>query len=134
MELPDLLSQIFDRVRRDLDFSLFLSALQQNNVAYYIYYLPTVNIKFVTNTDEVVSMKSNRDLLIVSTKINLAKIKLAAKKHFAGESGYDEFCIALAGSGVFKWVTDLNDKKRRYWSVDNILLYVDDITCPENAL
>ena len=48
MELPDLLSQIFDRVRRDLDFSLFLSALQQNNVAYYIYYLPTGNIKFVT--------------------------------------------------------------------------------------
>ncbi|HAT1613320.1 TPA: DUF1398 domain-containing protein [Raoultella planticola] len=134
MALPERLSQIFERVRGDLDFALFLSALQHNNVAYYIYYLPTGNIQFVTNTDAVISMKSNRDLLVVNTKTHLAKIKLAAKKHFAGESGYDEFCIALAEAGVFKWVTDLHDKKRRYWSVDNVLLYVDDITCPENTL
>jgi uncharacterized protein YbcV (DUF1398 family) len=63
----------FDRVRRDLDFLYFFEALQQNNVAYYIYYLLLEILNFVTNTDAVVSMKSNRDLLIVSTKSILPK-------------------------------------------------------------
>lgn len=33
----------------------------------------------------------------------------------------------LANAGVFRWVTDVNDNKRRYYSIDNTLLYIEDV-------
>ncbi|WP_410779698.1 DUF1398 family protein [Klebsiella aerogenes] len=39
-------------------------------------------------------------------------------------------CAELANAGVFKWVVDLNEKTRHYWSKDNTLLHMENMILP----
>ncbi|ENF0512104.1 DUF1398 family protein, partial [Escherichia coli] len=47
--------------------------------------------------------------------------------HICGKSTFREYCSTLAGAGVFRWVTDVNHKKRSYYAIDNTLLYIEDV-------
>jgi Phage envelope protein len=54
----------------------------------------------------------------------------AAKRIFSGKSSYEQFYNELAQAGVFKWVVDLNNQTRFYWSKDNQLLHSENIFTP----
>ena len=49
--------EIFDQVRKDLDWQLFYSELKRHNVSHYIYYLATDNIHIVLENDNTVLIK-----------------------------------------------------------------------------
>lgn len=123
MELLDLLRTIFERVRTDADFISFTEVLLENNVSYYIYFVATGNVNFVMSSDTFVSLKSNRKLLRVNSQSCRALTRDAARRHFSGITTFDNYCAELANAGVFKWVVDLNEKTRHYWSKDNTLKY-----------
>ncbi|EKD9252931.1 DUF1398 family protein, partial [Salmonella enterica] len=57
-------------------------------------------------------------------------IKLTSAKHFSGEHSYEKYCADLATAGVFKWIVELNQKTRQYWSKDNQLLYIENVVMP----
>jgi uncharacterized protein YbcV (DUF1398 family) len=130
MELLDLLSVYFERVRTDADFISFTEELIANHVSYYIYFVATGNVKFVMSSDAFISMKSNRKLLRVNSLASSTQTKEAARRHFSGMTSYDVYCTELAKAGVFKWVVDLNEKSRHYWSKDNKLLHIENTILP----
>ena len=130
MELLDLLRTIFERVRTDADFISFTEVLLENNVSYYIYFVATVNVNFVMSSDTFVSLKSNRKLLRVNSQSCRALTRDAARRHFSGITTFDNYCAELANAGVFKWVVDLNEKTRHYWSKDNTLLHMENMILP----
>ncbi|EHZ9428784.1 DUF1398 family protein, partial [Salmonella enterica] len=43
---------------------------------------------------------------------------------------YEKYCTDLATAGVFKWIVELNQKTRQYWSKDNKLLYIENVVMP----
>ncbi|ECR0313186.1 DUF1398 domain-containing protein, partial [Salmonella enterica] len=45
---------------------------------------------------------------------------------------YEKYCTDLATAGVFKWIVELNQKTRQYWSKDNQLLYIKMWSCRFN--
>lgn len=131
MEFNEMLSGLFEQVRCKSDFFQFLSELKQNDVSYYIYFVATGNVQIVTTMDTYISLKSDRGLIKVNQIASDALTRIAAKRHFSGVTFFDQYCRELAGAGVFKWVVDVNEVNRRYWSKDNRLLHAENFISPE---
>lgn len=127
MRIKTRVSSLFEQVRKDLDFSQFLSGLRENGIAYYIYYLSTGNVKGITTADGIISMQSDRPLLRVSSATDITLIRKAGVKYFSGITTFEKYCYELACAGVFKWVADVEENKRCYWSTANILLHEEKI-------
>ncbi|HHD8983510.1 TPA: DUF1398 family protein [Escherichia coli] len=127
MDQVDVLREMFEQVRKEHNFPQFYSGLKRQNIAYYIYYLATDNIRAITVNDEALLIRGNRELLKVSTIKNPEQVKKAARIHNSGKSTFLEYTTTLVNAGVFRWVTDVNDNKRRYYSVDDTLLYMEDV-------
>ncbi|MDM2798981.1 MULTISPECIES: DUF1398 family protein [unclassified Citrobacter] len=127
MDQVDVLEKMFEQVRKEHNFPWFYSELKRQNIAYYIYYLATDSIRVVTENDEVILIRGKRDLLKVSTNKNPEQVKKAAQIHYSGKSTFREYTATLINAGVFRWVTDVNDNKRHYYSVDDTLLYMEDV-------
>lgn len=130
MELSVMLNRFFERVRCGADFFSFSTELQRNNVSYYIYFVATGNIKIVTTSDSYISLKSKRGLIKVCPEASRFLTRIAARRHFAGKTTYEQYCMDLASAGVFKWVVDLDEGTRSYWSKCNNLLFSEKIIKP----
>ncbi|ENL2970768.1 DUF1398 domain-containing protein [Escherichia coli] len=127
MDQVVVFQKMFEKVRKEQNFSWFYSELKHHRIAHYIYYLATDNIRIITHDETVLLLRGNRSLLKVSTTKNPEKIKEAALLHISGNSKFWEYCTTLASAGVFRWVTDVNNNKRGYYAIDNTLLYVEDV-------
>ena len=130
MELLDRLGHFFEQVRADADFTTFASELRQHQVSYYIYFVSTGNMNFVMANDEVISIKSARGLLRVRSAPSHRLTSAAVIRHFAGAINFEQYCKDLASAGVFKWIVDLEEETRHYWSKDNTLLYKESLMPP----
>lgn len=130
MEFNEMLRGFFEQVRNESDFLQFLTELKQNNISYYIYFVATGNVKVVTSSDSYVSMKSDRGLIKINSEASGCLTRIAAKRHFTHVTAFDEYCRELARAGVFKWVVDVNEVNRYYWSKDNQLLHTENIINP----
>ena len=121
-----IFKEIFDQVRKDLDCELFYSELKRHNVSHYIYYLATDNIHIVLENDntvlikglkKVVNVKFSRNTHLIETSYDRLK---SEKSHFSSEEN-------LAKAGVFRWVTNIHEHKRYYYTFDNSLLFTESI-------
>lgn len=130
MEFNEMLSGFFEQVRSKSDFLQFLTELKQNNISYYIYFVATGNVKIVTTADTYISMKSDRGLIKINSEASSCLTRIAAKRHFTHVTAFDQYCRELARAGVFKWVVDVNEVNRYYWSKDNQLLHTENIISP----
>lgn len=130
MEFNEMIHGLFQQVRSKSNFFRFLTDLKQNNVSYYIYFVATGNVKIVTMADTYISMKSHRGLIKINAQANSVLTQMAAKRHFTGITDFDQYCLELARAGVFKWVVDIGDETRHYWSKDNTLLHTENIIKP----
>ena len=130
MEFNEMLSGVFEQVRNKPDFLKFLTELKQNNISYYIYFVATGNVKVVTSSDSYISMKSDRGLIKINSEASGCLTRIAAKRHFTHVTAFDQYCRELARAGVFKWVVDVNEVNRYYWSKDNQLLHMENIITP----
>ncbi|MBC1184092.1 DUF1398 domain-containing protein [Kluyvera sichuanensis] len=130
MEFNEMLRGFFEQVRNESDFLQFLTELKQNNISYYIYFVATGNVKVVTSSDSYVSMKSDRGLIKINSEASGCLTRIAAKRHFTHVTAFDQYCRELARAGVFKWVVDVNEVNRYYWSKDNQLLHTENIINP----
>ena len=121
-----IFKEIFDQVRKDLDCELFYSELKRHNVSHYIYYLATDNIHIVLENDNTVLIKGLKK--VVNVKFS---------KHASYETSYDrlksreitfqQYRENLAKAGVFRWVTNIHEHKRYYYTFDNSLLFTESI-------
>jgi Phage envelope protein len=127
MEFRVMLKSYFEQVRCKSDFLTFLTELQRNNVSYYIYFVATGNVKVITTSDNYVSVEGSRGIIKISANASKFLTRVAAKRHFAGRTSYEQYCLELANAGVFKWIVDLNENMRFYWSKDNQLLYCENV-------
>ena len=57
-----IFKEIFDQVRKDLDFMVFYSELKRHNVSHYIYYLATDIIHIVLENSNTVLIKDLKKL------------------------------------------------------------------------
>lgn len=130
MEFNEMLRGFFEQVRNESDFLQFLTELKQNNISYYIYFVATGNVQVVTSSDSYVSMKSDRGLIKINSEASSCLTRIAAKRHFTHVTAFDQYCRELARAGVFKWVVDVNEVNRYYWSKDNQLLHTENIINP----
>jgi len=124
-----IFKEIFDQVRKDLDCELFYSELKRHNVSHYIYYLATDNIHIVLENDNTVLIKGLKKVV---------NVKFSRNTHLI-ETSYDRFEIqekytflaiqgkVLAKAGVFRWVTNIHEHKRYYYTFDNSLLFTESI-------
>lgn len=127
MESLQILKEHLEKVRMDADFSVFINTLNDNNVAYYVYFVATGNITFVKKNEDFVPLKSSRYLLKISSAVSARKTRIAAERHFSGEATYEIYCRDLANAGVFRWIVDLSTNVRSYYSVTNELLHTESL-------
>ncbi|HCM7228898.1 TPA: DUF1398 family protein [Klebsiella aerogenes] len=127
MESLSLLREHLEKVRMDADFSAFISTLNDNNIAYYVYFVATGNITFVKKNEDFVPLKSSRYLLKINPAVSARDARIAAKRHFYGETTYEIYCGELANAGVFRWIVDLSTNVRSYYSVTNRLLHTESL-------
>ena len=121
-----IFKEIFDQVRKDLDCELFYSELKRHNVSHYIYYLATDNIHIVLENDNTVLIKGLKKVV---------NVKFSRNTHLIIETSYDrlksreitfqQYRENLAKAGVFRWVTNIHEHKRYYYTFDNSLLFTE---------
>ena len=134
MELLVRLGHFFEQARSDADYATFANELRRHQVSYYIYFVSTGNMNFVMANDEVVSVKSARGLLRVRAEASHCLTRAAVIRHFARAINFEQYCRDLASAGVFKWIVDLEEETRHYWSKDNTLLYKECLMPPSTGL
>ena len=130
MEFNEMLNGFFEQVRCESDFLQFLTKIKQNDISYYIYFVATGNVQIVTTADTYLSLKSERRLIKVTQHASESLTRIAARRHFSGVTLFDQYCRELANAGVFKWVVDVDEVNRRYWSKDNRLLHSENFINP----
>ena len=99
---------------------------KRHNVSHYIYYLATDNIHIVLENDntvlikglkKVVNVKFSRNTHLIETSYDRLKSR---KSHFSNTGK-----ILLKQS--FRWVTNIHEHKRYYYTFDNSLLFTESI-------
>ena len=102
---------------------MFYSELKRHNVSHYIYYLATDNIHIVLENDNTVLIKG---LKVVNVKFsrNTHLIKTSYDRLKSREITFQQYRKIF---GVFRWVTNIHEHKRYYYTFDNSLLFTESI-------
>ena len=110
-QLPFL--KIFDQVRKDLDLhELFCSELKRHNVSHYIYYLATDNIHMLLENDNTVLIKGLKKVVNVKFSKNTHLIETSYDRLKSREITFLTYYREnLAKAGVFRWVTNIHERK-----------------------
>ena len=116
---------IFDQVRKDLDCELFYLELKRHNVSHYIYYLATDNIHIVLENDNTVLIKGLKKVVNVKFSRNTHLIETSYDRLKSREITFQQYRENLAKAGVFRWVTNIHEHKRYYYTFDNSLLFTE---------
>ena len=121
-----IFKEIFDQVRKDLDRELFYSELKRHNVSHYIYYLATDNIHIVLENDNTVLIKGLKKVVNVKFSRNMHLIETSCDRlKLEREITFQQYRENLAKAGVFRWVTNIHEHKRYYYTFDNSLLFTE---------
>ena len=121
-----IFKEIFDQVRKDLDCELFYSELKRHNVSHYIYYLATDNIHIVLENDNTVLIKGLKKVVNVKFSRNTHLIETSYDRLKSREITFQQYRENLAKAGVFRWVTNIHEHKRYYYTFDNSLLFTGE--------
>ncbi|EPU4252942.1 DUF1398 domain-containing protein [Escherichia coli] len=122
-----IFKEIFDQVRKDLNCELFYSELKRHNVSLYIYYLATDNIHIVLENDNIVLIKGLKKVVNVKFSRNKHLIETSYNKLKSKEITFQQYRENLAKAGVFRWVTNIQEQQRYYYTFDNSLLFTESI-------
>lgn len=127
MDQVVIFKQIFDKVRNDLNYQWFYSELKRHNVSHYIYYLATENVHIVLKNDNTVLLKGLKNIVSVKFSKDRHLIETTSNKLKSREITFQEYRRNLAKAGVFRWVTNIHEQKRYYYTFDNSLLFTENI-------
>ncbi|WP_088238719.1 DUF1398 domain-containing protein [Escherichia coli] len=122
-----IFKQIFDKVRNNLNCHWFYSELKRHNVSHYIYYLATDNIHIVLENDNTVLVKGLKKVVNVKFSRNKHLIETSYDRLKSREISFYEYRKNLATAGVFRWITNIHENKRYYYTFDNSLLFTENI-------
>ena len=114
-------------MRKDLDCELFYSELKRHNVSHYIYYLATDNIHIVLENDNTVLIKGLKKVVNVKFSRNTHLIETSYDRLKSREITFQQYRENLAKAGVFRWVTNIHEHKRYYYTFDNSLIFTESI-------
>ena len=120
-----IFKEIFDQVRKDLDCELFYSELKRHNVSHYIYYLATDNIHIVLENDNTVLIKGLKKVVNVKFSRN-THLQNVYDRLKSREITFQQYRKILLKQ-VFRWVTNIHEHKRYYYTFDNSLLFTESI-------
>ena len=115
--------EIFDQVRKDLDCELFYSELKRHNVSHYAYYLATDNIHIVLENDNTVLIKGLKKVVNVKFSRNTHLIETSYDRLKSEKSHFSNTGKILLKQEVFRWVTNIHEHKRYYYTFDNSILF-----------
>ena len=110
-----------------LNYQWFYSELKRHNVSHYIYYLATENVHIVLKNDNTVLLKGLKNIVSVKFSKDRHLIETTSNKLKSREITFQEYRRNLAKAGVFRWVTNIHEQKRYYYTFDNSLLFTESI-------
>ena len=114
-------------MRKDLDCELFYSELKRHNVLtlyllsshrYSHRKLENDNTVLIKGLKKVVNVKFSRNTHLIETSYDRLKSR---------EITFQQYRENLAKAGVFRWVTNIHEHKRYYYTFDNSLLFTESI-------
>ena len=100
---------------------VFYSELKRHNVSHYIYYLATDNIHIVLENDNTVLIKGLKKVVNAKFSRNTHLIETSYDRLKSRESHFKQYRENLAKAGVFRWVINIHEHKRYYYTFDNSL-------------
>ena len=125
LELP-FLKKYSIQVRKDLDYELFYSELKHHGISQYIYYLATDNIHIVLENDNTVLIKGLKKVVNVNSPRNTHLIETSYDRLKSEKSHFNNTGKILLKQS-FRWVTNIHEHKRYYYTFDNCLLFTESI-------
>ena len=122
-----IFKEISDQVRKDLDCDRFILNQNVTIVSHYIYYLATDNIHIVLENDNTVLIKGLKKVVNVKFSRNTHLIETSYDRLKSREITFQQYRENLLKAGVFRWVTNIHEHKRYYYTFDNSLLFTESI-------
>ena len=114
------------KCEKDLDCELFYSELKRHNVSHYIVIQSTDNIHQKLENYNTVLIKGLKK--VVNVKFSSTHlIETSYDRLKSREITFQQYRENLAKAGVFRWVTNIHEHKRYYYTFDNSLLFTESI-------
>ncbi|EHY3356535.1 DUF1398 family protein, partial [Escherichia coli] len=85
------------------------------------------NIHIVLENDNIVLVKGLKKVVNVIFSRNKHLIETSYNKLKSKEITFQQYRENLAKAGVFRWVTNIHEHKRYYYTFDNSLLFTESI-------
>ena len=104
----------------------FILELKRHNVSHYIYYLATDNIHIVLENDNTVLIKGLKKVVNVKFSRNTHLIETSYDRLKSREITFQQYRENLQ-SRKARWVTNIHEHKRYYYTFDNSLLFTESI-------
>ena len=123
-----IFKEIFDQVQKRFRLWIVLFWTKTSrNVSHYIYYLATDNIHIVLENDNTVLIKGLKKVVNVKFSRNTHLIETSWVGWNQEKSHFQQYRENLAKAGVFRWVINIHEHKRYYYTFDNSLLFTESI-------
>ena len=121
-----IFKEIFDHSERfRLWIVLFWTKTSQRLIIFT--YLATDNIHIVLENDNTVLIKGLKKVVNVKFSRNTHLIETSYDRLKSREITFQAIQENLAKAGVFRWVTNIHEHKRYYYTFDNSLLFTESI-------
>ena len=122
-----IFKEIFDQVRKDLDCELFYSETKTSQRLTLYLLSDTDNIHIVLENDNTVLIKGLKKVVNVKFSRNTHLIETSYDRLKSKRNHISAIQENLAKAGVFRWVTNIHEHKRYYYTFDNSLLFTEGI-------
>ena len=105
-------------------FRLWIVYSRQTSQRLIIFHYHADNIHIVLENDNTVLIKGLKKVVILNSRNTPSRNVLWLKSR---EITFDNTGKSLAKAGVFRWVTNIHEHKRYYYTFDNSLLFTESI-------
>ena len=118
------------KTKTGADFPQYVQDMKQLGVNRYEHYLTDGHVTYFGISDETLSADPKWDRRTISEEASGEKTQQFLRAHQKGLSDYPTICIQLAGTGVEKWIVDMQKMTCVYYDTSGNELLVEKIPMP----
>jgi uncharacterized protein YbcV (DUF1398 family) len=84
-------------------------------------------VMYENKNGEQIKVQSNSVDVLINTISSTVAAQDVLKRHQAGETDFLTFCKEIAGAGVYKWISDMDNMTCSYYDLKDSAVIVENI-------
>lgn len=110
-----------------VDFPKLIQEFKIMDMVTNAFHLQNGKVTYVHRTGEQIEVQANAVNQPINATSSSAGAKDVLNRHQAGETDFPTFCREIAGAGVYKWVSNMDEMTCSYYDLNENVVIVEAI-------